>query len=76
MAIRLRERIKADYERMAEAARRQGMYVHISDYGYVSIYIDEDESYFLQGNEAQDLLSAVPSNIAPEDYILAIAQGW
>lgn len=42
---------------------------------YVSVKIG-DQSYFFQGEQAENLLSEVPSNIDTEDYLLAIAQAW
>lgn len=38
--------------------------------------MSDGSEYFFQGEEASDLLDEVPDNLAPEDYILAVAQGW
>jgi len=65
------------YEERAAAERDAGTTIEIN-YGipYVAIDYPNGESYFFQGDEADDLLNEVPDNINEEDYILAISQNW
>lgn len=42
----------------------------------VAVTMSDGAEYFFQGEEADDLLSEVPGNMHPEDFILAIAQNW
>jgi len=66
-----------DYERRAKAERRGGGHVEIDTrFSTVSVTLSDGSEYFFQEGEADDLLDEVPDNIAPEDYILAVAQGW
>ena len=69
--------ILKDFEQRAEAERQAGGFVEIN-YGLpsVSITLSDGSDYFFQEHEADDLLGEVPTNIADEDYLLAVAQGW
>lgn len=76
--VTLIPRILQDYQRTAASAKKRGGYVEINHrYGTVAVQRgDGSEEYFFQGDEADDLLNEVPSNISEEDYILAVSQGW
>jgi hypothetical protein len=70
-------RMVKDYERRAEAERKHGGSVEINHrLPYVAVKMSNGDEYFFQEWEAEDLLDQVPDNISPEDYILAMAQGW
>lgn len=75
--MKLKKKILKDYEERAEAERRAGATIDINErLPYVSVEMSDSSEYFFQGQEAEELLAEVPDNISPEDYILAIAQGW
>lgn len=69
--------MRKDYEMRAECERKAGTMIDINTWmPWISISFSDGTEYFFQEAEAQDLLDEVPDNIADEDYILAIAQGW
>jgi len=43
---------------------------------YVAIKQPNEEEYFFQGEEAENLLNEVPDDINEEEYIIWISQGW
>jgi len=43
---------------------------------YVAIKQPNEEEYFFQGEEAENLLNEVPEDINEEEYIIWISQGW
>lgn len=66
-----------DYERRAEAERNGGGSIEIDFVlPYVAVTLSDGSEYFFQEHEAAELLREVPDNILPEDYVLAVAQGW
>lgn len=66
-----------DYESRAESEREAGGSVTIDNHlPTVTVNMSDGSEYFFQEHEASELLDEVPDNISPEDYILAIAQGW
>ena len=67
----------AQYEDRAEKERAGGGSIEIDDMlSTIAITMSDGGEYFFQEHEAADLLSEVPGNIHPEDFILAIAQNW
>lgn len=72
----LPEWLVTQYKEIAAAAEAEGGSVVIDNMlGTVAVTVGDDEYYF-QHSSAADLLDSVPENIAPEDYILALAQNW
>jgi len=43
---------------------------------YVAIKQPNEEKYFFQGEEAENLLNEVPEDINEEEYIIWVSQGW
>jgi len=43
---------------------------------YVAIKQPNEEEYFFQGEEAENLLNEVPEDINEEEYIIWVSQGW
>lgn len=67
----------AQYEQRAEDERTAGGSIDINDMlPTVGIEMSDGSEYFFQGEEAEALLSEVPGNMHPEDFILASAQSW
>lgn len=67
----------AQLEKRAEDERSAGGSIDINDMlPTVGVEMSDGSEYFFQGEEADDLLSEVPGNMHPEDFILAIAQNW
>ncbi len=66
-----------DYEDQAKKLRSSGAKVDI-DYKHNGIGIEfpDGQEYFLQGDEASDLLDEVPDNVNPEDFIIVVADNW
>lgn len=77
LPVTLPDRMVEDYERRAQAERDAGGRIDI-DHGLptVAVTMSDGSEYFFQEHEASELLDEVPENIAEEDYILALAQGW
>jgi hypothetical protein len=46
------------------------------DIPYIAIEMSDNEKYFFQGDEAENLLKGVPENIAEDEFLLATAQEW
>lgn len=64
-------------EPTARAAREAGQYVEINHgLSYVVVHRGEDDEYFFQGEEADNLLEEVPEWANEEEWILWSAQGW
>lgn len=67
---------------VAEDARKENMFVNVNpNIPSVAIYLNEDQEYFFQYEEAEELLDeamAAESTylVNIEDYILWSAQGW
>ena len=73
----LPENMVQDYETRAECEREAGGSVEIDNVlPTVAVTMSDGAEYFFQEYEASQLLDSVPDNISPEDFILAIAQGW
>ena len=74
----LPESMVKDYqERAAAELMCAGTYIKIErEFPVISLCLSDGTNYYFTGTEAEDLLSEIPENISPEDYILAIAQGW
>ena len=67
----------AQYEKRAEDERAAGGSIDINDMlPTVGLEMSDGSEYFFQGHEAEALLSEVPGNMHPEDFILALAQNW
>ena len=67
----------AQYEQRAEDERAGGGSIDINDMlPTVGVEMSDGSEYFFQGEEAEALLSEVPGNMHPEDFILALAQNW
>ena len=69
MLNHVKETVKAFYSAGGTIEINQGL-------PYVAIKQPNDEQYFSQGEEAEDLLNEVPDDINEEDYIIWISQGW
>ena len=75
--MKLNKKMLVDYEGRAEAERQAGTKININTgIPYIGIDYANGDDYFFQGDEASKLLDEVPENISPEDYLLAISQGW
>jgi len=74
----LPEAMVKDYqERAAAELMCPGTYIKIErEFPVISLCLSDGSNYYFADTEAEDLLSEVPENISPEDYILAIAQSW
>lgn len=74
----LPESMVKDYqERAAAELMCAGTYIKIErELPVISLCMSDGTNYYFTDTEAEDLLSEIPENISPEDYILAIAQGW
>lgn len=70
------ERVR-EIEMTAESLRQEGAYVDIDErLPTISVFLDHDNKFFLQGEEASNLLDAVPDNVDDDDFILWLATGW
>lgn len=75
--ILLTNNILIDFEARAEAERKAGAIIDINEMlPYIGLTMSDGSDYFFQEEEAENMLNEVPDNISPDDYILAIAQGW
>ncbi len=73
----LPKRIRQDIQRRAQAEREAGGSIEIcSILPTVSIELSDGGEYFFQEHDATRILSEVPPNVTPEDYLLASAQSW
>ena len=66
-----------DFRDRAKEERKAGGLIKI-DEKIPTIYIElsDGDTYSFEGEDAQELLDEVPEDFEPEDYILALAQGW
>lgn len=76
--MRVKKTFAADMARVANAARASGWVVSISGIPSVSIDgpNDEEDSYYFQGEESENLLKECPDNVSEEDFLLWSAQSW
>ncbi len=71
------EWLRLQYEKRADDERQGGGSIEINtSANYVAVTMSDGSEYMFQGHEADQMLSEVPPNINPEDFILAIAQNW
>ena len=69
--------LEVQYVARATAEREAGGSIEINPIAnYVAITMSDGSEYFCQGEEADDMIEAVPEWIHPEDYLLAVAQDW
>lgn len=72
-----RAELRKDTEHRARCEREAGGHIEINQgLPYVAITMSDGAEYFMQGEEASNLLDEVPDWVNEEDYILAQAQGW
>lgn len=75
--MELSEELLEQYQTRYDAAIKEGQTIEVNeDLPYVDIEHNEDQTYFFQGEGAEDLLKTVPENIWPEVYLLAVSQEW
>lgn len=76
-AKKLPTKMVKDYVKRADAERDAGGGIDIDPVlPSISVTLSDGTDYYFQEHEARKLLKDVPSNISPEDYILAQAQNW
>jgi len=71
------DQLVRQYEERAAAERESGGSVEIeTTLPSISVRLSDGSEYFFQEWEADEILEKIPTNIDPEDFILATAQNW
>lgn len=69
--------ILTDIAQVGEYHRKNGGKIDINrGIPYIAITDCTGNEWFLQGEEAQNLLDEIPDNVNEEDYIFWISRGW